>query len=368
MMRRQLLVSAMTSALLLALLPSAAAFGPAPRRRAATRVAAAEAPSMDEDWTDSQWSMYASQSGRWEGVWTTFNDQGIETMSHEGVWDVQLVPCPDGSEGDAAVHKLEVPSPSGAPREIPVGTYRAGALGRQVCAGAGMCSGPSLLRSGLMSTELILRHGASRLRVTLQHAPAEPAEGSELDAPALLCYRCVVSRERCDGSLGAPTREIEAKRWDDVERPADGDDTHFWRGVNPWAWRRIWGGDAAVATGRESLQRFLLDEVEPDDSWHEFMRTGEASYNLVLPGGIRIQAPQVVRSSVPAPMRVAWMPNGDELLRAEAVVVALEPTDDDRRFLPPKLVTFRADALVNKGAKPTDPTYVDPPEEFDNAA
>jgi hypothetical protein len=266
------------------------------------------------------------------------------------------------------VHKLEVPSPSGAPREIPVGTYRAGALGRQVCAGAGMCSGPSLLRSGLMSTELILRHGASRLRVTLQHAPAEPAEGSELDAPALLCYRCVVSRERCDGSLGAPTREIEAKRWDDVERPADGDDTHFWRGVNPWAWRRIWGGDAAVATGRESLQRFLLDEVEPDDLWHEFMRTGEASYNLVLPGGIRIQAPQVVQSSVPAPMRVAWMPNGDELLRAEAVVVALEPTDDDRRFLPPKLVTFRADALVNKGAKPTDPTYVDPPEEFDNAA
>ena len=153
-----------------------------------------------------------------------------------------------------------------------------------------------------------------------------------------------------------------------VERPADGDDTHFWRGVNPWAWRRIWGGDAAVATGRESLQRFLLDEVEPDDLWHEFMRTGEASYNLVLPGGIRIQAPQVVQSSVPAPMRVAWMPNGDELLRAEAVVVALEPTDDDRRFLPPKLVTFRADALVNKGAKPTDPTYVDPPEEFDNAA
>ena len=100
MMRR---ASAMTRALLLALLPSAGAFGPAPRRRAATRVAAAEAPSMDEDWTDSQWSMYASQSGRWEGVWTTFNDQGIETMSHEGVWDVQLVPCPDGSEGDAAV-------------------------------------------------------------------------------------------------------------------------------------------------------------------------------------------------------------------------------------------------------------------------
>ncbi|KAH8065345.1 hypothetical protein JL721_8304 [Aureococcus anophagefferens] len=321
MMRR---ASASASALLLALLPSAGAFGPAPRRRAATRVAAAEAPSMDEDWTDSQWSMYASQSGRWEGVWTTFNDQGIETMSHEGVWDVQLVPCPDGSEGDAAVHKLEVPTRSGAPREIPVGTYRAGALGRQVCAGAGMCSGPSLLRSGLMSTELILRHGASRLRVTLQHAPAEPAEGSELDAPALLCYRCVVSRERCDGSLGAPTREIEAKRWDDVERGA-GKESEI---------PNFKGSDL----GRFPL-RFLLDEVEPDDLWHEFMRTGEASYNLVLPGGIRIQAPQVVQSSVPAPMRVAWMPNGDELLRAEAVVVALEPTDDDRRFLPPKLVT-----------------------------
>ncbi|KAK7242346.1 hypothetical protein SO694_00012145 [Aureococcus anophagefferens] len=152
----------MTSALVLALLPSAGAFGPAPRRRAATRVAAAEAPSMDEDWTDSQWSMYASQSGRWEGVWTTFNDQGIETMSHEGVWDVQLVPCPDGSRGRRGGRTSSRCRRRPRASEIPVGTYRAGALGRQVCAGAGMCSGPSLLRSGLMSTELILRHGASR--------------------------------------------------------------------------------------------------------------------------------------------------------------------------------------------------------------
>ena len=316
-------------------------------------------------WSEEQWALYASQSGRWEGVWSTFDDQGIEQMSHTGVWDVQLVM--EGASGDAATHKLEVPGPGGGPREIEVGTYRSGALGSQVCAGLGMCCGPSLLRSGLMSTELVLRHGASRLRVTCQHAPALPNEESDLVEPALLCYRCVVSRERCDASLGAPTREVETKRWGDDARPADGDDTHFWRGVNPWAWRRIWGGDAAIALpGKEELQRYLLDEVEPDDLWHEYMRTGEASYNLVLPGGIRVQAPQVVLPNDPAPFRVAWMPNNDELIRGEAVLLALEPTDDMAQYKPPRLVTFRADALVNKGTKPTDPTYVDPPEEYDD--
>ena len=154
---------------------------------------------------------------------------------------MQLVP------DDAAEHTLEVPGAQG-PRTIPVGRYGRGSLGRQTCAGAGMVSGPTLLRSGLMSTELLLRHGAARLRVAVQHAPAEgKAEGA---GPALLCYRCVVARERCAAALGtapgAPTREaakrrrrssagverrppqVEAQRWQGTDAPADGDDTHFW--------------------------------------------------------------------------------------------------------------------------------------------
>ena len=262
--------------------------------------------------------MQASQSGRWEGIWTTYDDQGLEQMAHEGVWDVQLVP------DDKATHALEVPGPGGGARSIPVGTrvrradvspmnrggaaaatwivrgddvaatwivrgddvaatttwivrggtwwlhrYERGALGRQTCAGAGMVCGPSLLRSGLVSTELLLRHGASRLRVTVQHAPAEGKDASA--EPALLCYRCVVARERCDAALGAPTREVEQQRWADVETPADGDDTHFWRGQSPWAWRRTWKGEAAVVTG------CVVQEAGRPNGWLSHRRRAAAS-------------------------------------------------------------------------------------------
>ena len=53
--------------------------------------------------------------GRWEGVWTTFDSQGIEQLAHTGCWDVSL-------DGDDAVHKMEVPGPDGYPRQRPVGT------------------------------------------------------------------------------------------------------------------------------------------------------------------------------------------------------------------------------------------------------
>ena len=134
--------------------------GRLPGRLQRTRRASAAADAVS--FADEQWGLYASQSGRWEGVWSTFNDQGIEAMSHTGVWDLQLVM--EGEDGDAATHILEVPGPGGGPRTIPVGTYRRGSLGRQTCAGVGMVTGPSLLRSGLMSTELLLRHGACAQR------------------------------------------------------------------------------------------------------------------------------------------------------------------------------------------------------------
>jgi len=324
----------------------------APRRAS---ISGRRALALRAAFDDEQWSLYASQSGRWEGIWTTYDDQGLEQMAHEGVWDVQLVP------DDKATHALEVPGPGGGARSIPVGTYERGALGRQTCAGAGMVCGPSLLRSGLVSTELLLRHGASRLRVTVQHAPAEGKDASA--EPALLCYRCVVARERCDAALGAPTREVEQQRWADVETPADGDDTHFWRGQSPWAWRRTWKGEAAVATGRGELTRYALDDglVEAGDDWHESTRAGEASYNLVLPGAVRVYAPQIIAAGVASPLRVAWMPNAKALLRADATILALEPADESgEKFAPPRLVAFRADALDDNGPKAGDPVYVDP--------
>jgi hypothetical protein len=123
-----------------------------PARNQLTRRRATE---TDVDFADAQWQLYAAQSGRWEGVWTTFDSQGIEQLAHTGCWDVSL-------DGDDAVHKMEVPGPDGYPRQIPVGTYTRGKLGRQTCAGAGMVSGPTLLRSGLMSTELLLGGSTTR--------------------------------------------------------------------------------------------------------------------------------------------------------------------------------------------------------------
>ena len=318
-------------------------------RRRATETA-------ETDFADAQWQLYAAQSGRWEGVWTTFDSQGIEQLAHTGCWDVSL-------EGDDAVHRMEVPGPDGYPRQIPVGTYTKGKLGRQTCAGAGMVSGPTLLRSGLMSTELLLRYGASRLRVAVQHAPAEANEGVEDAVPALLCFRCVVARERCDAELGAPTREVEATRWQGHEDdlPDDKDNTHFWKGRSPYSWRRDWVGESDVAI-RDTLEHFELpDGLEEDESWHESTRSGEASYNLALPGGIRVQAPQIIPAAQPVPIRVAWMPNAQTLLRAEGVVTALEAVEgSDERLAPPRLVTFRADCLKDRGPKPGDPIYVDP--------
>ena len=314
------------------------------------------ATETDVDFADAQWQLYAAQSGRWEGVWTTFDSQGIEQLAHTGCWDVSL-------DGDDAVHKMEVPGPDGYPRQIPVGTYTRGKLGRQTCAGQGMVSGPTLLRSGLMSTELLLRYGASRLRVAVQHAPAEANEGVEDAVPALLCFRCVVARERCDAELGAPTREVEATRWQGHEDdlPDDKDDTHFWKGRSPYSWRRDWVGESDVAI-RDTLEHFELpDGLDDEESWHESTRSGEASYNLALPGGIRVQAPQIIPAAVPVPIRVAWMPNAQTLLRAEGVVTALEAVEgNDERLAPPRLVTFRADCLKDRGPKPGDPIYVDP--------
>ena len=74
-----------------------------------------------------------------------------------------------------------------------------------------------------------------------------------------------------------------------------------------------------------------------------------------------MQAPQIIPAAVPVPIRVAWMPNAQTLLRAEGVVTALEAVEgSDERLAPPRLVTFRADCLKDRGPKPGDPVYVDP--------
>ena len=187
------------------LLQQATALLPTPSKRGARTLRRAT-ETTDTDFADAQWQLYAAQSGRWEGVWTTFDSQGIEQLAHTGCWDVSL-------DGDDAVHKMEVPGPDGYPRQIPVGTYTKGKLGRQTCAGAGMVSGPTLL-SGLMSTELLLRYGASRLRVAVQHAPAEANEASRTR-----CQRYSALDVSSRGSGATRSRTRLRSRSNKVARP-----------------------------------------------------------------------------------------------------------------------------------------------------
>lgn len=281
-----------------------------------------------------QWSLYATQSGRWDGVWTTYDQFGTQHSEIEGVWQVELLP------DNNAKHTLSVNG-----NEIPVGTYSAGNLGKQVCAGAGMVAGPSVLkRSGLVSTEISLRYGISRLRCTVQHAPAY----AEAEEPGLLLYRVILCRERGDGG-GPPTRAKEEARNNDFGV----DEARFWRGIPPYRWNEAWRGTSTTAS-QQVLAQFEVDSVPEEDEWH-LSRSGEASYTLQLPGGIRIQAPTLIRPGIPAPIRLAWLPcDMPILLRAQAFAVALEPDDDNsaggassgqQTFKPPSLLSFRVDEL-----------------------
>lgn len=291
----------------------------------------------------TQWSMFATHSGRWEGVWTTFDQSGSEHSELCGLCKVELLP------ENRARHSLSVNG-----NEIPVGEYQAGNLGRQVCAGAGMIAGPSVLkRSGLVSTELSLRHGASRLRCTVQHAPA--FGGEDQSEAGLLLYRAIVCRERCDGT-GAPTRAKEQARND-----FGVDETRFWRGIPPFRWAAEWRGISTTATDSDVFTEHV-DRLGEDDLWH-LSRSGEASYTLQLPGGIRLQAPTVLSPNFPAPFRLAWLPCDQPILfRAQALALILqddansnEELYDHPRFSPPRLLSFRVDELQSDTAPKKPP-------------
>ena len=158
---------------------------------------------------------------------------------------------------------------------------------------------------------------------------------------------------------GAPTREVEATRWQGHEDdlPDDKDNTHFWKGRSPYSWRRDWVGESDVAI-RDTLEHFdLPDGLKMTSRGTSRRDQARRPTTSRLPGGIRVQAPQIIPAAQPVPIRVAWMPNAQTLLRAEGVVTDLEAVEGavDERLAPPRLVTFRADCLKDRGPKPGIP-------------
>ena len=208
-----------------------------------------------------------------------------------------------------------------------------------------MVNGPSILRSGAMATELILRHGDGRVRVTFNHAPVweRDVEPGSCPPQGLKLFRAMISREANRST--APTVETEAK-----EAPEKGNPV-FFRPVPPFNWHKKWKGTSWTWGPQSGNRGWAVDELDETDAWHGI--TPVECWNLRLPGGIHVQAPRVITDTSVGICRLAWLPDDETLLRVEAGVSALQPmvVEDDMMvgFEPPSLTSLRCDMFEKAG-------------------
>lgn len=231
-------------------------------------------------------------------------------------------------------------------KTLPVSQYTPdNILQKSRLAGVSMVNGPSIIKSGAMATELILRHGDGRIRVIFYHAFvwSRGVEPGSCPPQGLKLFRTTLSKEAIRTT--APTAETEAK-----EVPVDGNPT-FYRPVPPFNWHKKWSGTSWTWGPQSGNRGWAVDELEDVDSWHGI--TPVDCWNLRLPGGIHLQAPRIITESSVGICRLAWLPNDDTLLRVEAGVSALQPMEmeDDTMvgFQPPSLTSLRCDMLSRVG-------------------
>jgi hypothetical protein len=234
-----------------------------------------------------------------------------------------------------------------------------------------MVVGPSVLKSGAMSTELVLRHGDGRVRVTFQHAPvwARGVEPGSCPPQGLKMFRAVVSKEKLrptiediEGTMQGPPSAVEEQA-----SPHTPGNPRFFRPVPPFKWHAKWAGTSWTWGPQTGDRGWSIQEIDEADSWHG--RQGDAAgvWSLRLPGGVLIQCPRVIVGGTSGICRLAWMPEDDgevgtledgnraKLLRIEASVLALEPIiseEDDNMmvgFYPPTLGSLRTDILEKVG-------------------
>lgn len=133
---------------------------------------------------------------------------------------------------------------------IPIATYDKSNLGkRHRCASAGMVVGPSLLpKSGMMSTELSLRHGDGRVRVTFQHAPVweRGVEPGSCPPQGLKLFRAMVSKEKLRPSTpddkSAVEGQLQGPPTAEEEQDSPAGNPRFFRPVPPFKWHAKWAG------------------------------------------------------------------------------------------------------------------------------
>ena len=316
----------------------------------------------DEEDAQVQWNLFTKHHalGSWRGTWTTYNYMGDVIDSTVASVDLDIDPS---GTSCTQMHRIvagkvqsdcETCFDSDDVKSMPVAQYSPGNLGRNRLASVGMVIGPSILRSGAMSTELILRHGDGRVRVVFQHAPVWEAgvEPGSCPPQGLKLFRTTVSREAMRS--GPPTSSSEETN------PPDPGNPKFFRGVPPFHWHKRWAGTSWTWGPSTGDRGWRLEEMEEGDCWHgRPMGDGEGVWSMRLPGGILMQCPRVIVSGEAGICRLAWLPEEDDenamLLRIEASVLALEPildTDDESMmvgFHPPSLGSLRCDVMKKLG-------------------
>jgi hypothetical protein len=244
-----------------------------------------------------QWDLFTKHhaKGSWKGIWTSYDYIG--DVIDETVASVDLN-VKEGNDGEKVVdhtHTIVV----GAKRSdcktcfdsmelktLPVAKYTPdNILQKSRLAGVAMVNGPSLLRSGAMATELVLRHGDGRFRVIFQHALVweQGVEPGSCPPQGLKLFRTMLSREALRST--APTAESEEQ-----DPPKDGD-PKFYRPVPPFNWHKKWSGTAWTWGPQTGNRGWAIDELDEIDSWHGI--TPVDVWNLRI-GGMHLQAPRVI--------------------------------------------------------------------------
>jgi len=329
--------------------------------------------SSQEYYEAQQWELFRQYQakGSWRGNWITYDYMGdiVDSSLASVVYNNE----PDNTNIITQVHQVVTDSStsdcstcfdSEHVRSFPVAQYTKGSLRKLRLASVGMVNGPTVLKSGIMATELILSYGDGRVRVIFQHGPAYNTKNEDdtNGLPSGLKFiRALVSREALRFRPPSPESEHE--------HPPPPGNPKFCRPVPPYQWYKKWKGTSTTwGENRGGEELWQLDAMEEADAWHG-RPTGDTLnvWSMRLPGGILIQCPRFIASSLitsaeedlfaiaTETMRLAWLPEDDHLLRVEASVLAMDtPLLDDESgqvigFVPPRLTFLRTDVLVNGG-------------------
>lgn len=254
--------------LLLTAIVSVGSFSPSATARTTvrqtTRIWSAPPEQQEEQDLEVQWDLFKRHhaQGSWKGVWTTYNYIG--DVVDETVASVDLN-YDDKEDIIRQTHTIAVGAKrsdcetcfdSFETKTLPVATYSPQQLHKSRLGSVAMVNGPSLLRSGAMATELVLKQGDGRVRVVFQHAPVWEAgvEPGSVPPQGLKLFRTMVSREALRSS--PPSFESE-----EANPPKDNNPT-FFRPVSPFMWHKVWGGTSWTWGPTTGNRGWSIEEME----------------------------------------------------------------------------------------------------------